>query len=75
MQTITLHQRDLSLLMKRISSDQTSHVKPLMRAIVSAAMNYNAIIIVSSGNTTSTKLMEEIIMETVIILEMVFKRG
>ena len=50
-------------------------MKPLIEEVVDVAREEDARINMASGSATRKKLMEGIIMETVIFLEMVFKRG
>ena len=50
-------------------------MKPLVEALMDVARESNTRINVASRSTTRTKLTEGIIMETVIILEKMFKRG
>ena len=50
-------------------------MKRLVEAVVAVAREANARMVMASESATSTNLMEEIIRETVITLEMVFKRG
>ena len=51
------------------------HVKPLVEAVVSVVSEANSRMNMVSGITTRTNLMEGMIVETIIILEAVFKRG
>ena len=75
MHLITSRQSAPSLLMNRISSNQSIHVKSSMEAVVDMAREANIIMTMVSVSAKSTNLMEEMIMETVIILEKLFKRG
>ena len=75
MHLITSRQSAPSLLMNRISSNQSIHVKSSMEAVVDVAREANVIMTMVSVSAKSTNLMEEMIMETVIILEKLFKRG
>ena len=74
MHLITSRQSAPSLLMNRISSNQSIHVKSSMEAVVDVAREANVIMTMVSVSAKSTNLMEEMIMETVIILEKLFKR-
>ena len=51
------------------------HMKPLVEAVVSVVSEANSRMNMVSGITTRTNLMEGMIVETIIILEAVFKRG
>ena len=61
--------------MNRILSDQRMHVKPTLEVLVYVACEENKRMTMASGHTTRANLMEGIIMETIMILETVFKRG
>ena len=65
MHIITYRQSAFSLVLKRISSEQRRHVKPLVEAVVAVAREANARMTVASGSMTRTNQMEGMIMETV----------
>ena len=66
MQNIISSQSSLSLVIKRISSKQRRHVKPLVEALVAVTRESNSIMTMASGSATKKKLTEGIIMETII---------
>ena len=72
---ITSRQSVLSLIINRRSIKQGRHVKPLVEVLVEMARNSNARITIKIGRAIRKNPMEGIIVEDVITLKMVFKRG
>ena len=61
-QNIILNQSVIYLVMKRISSKQRRHVKPLLLAVLTVTRDTNSGITVASGRETKTNQKEGIIM-------------
>ena len=74
-QITTSLQSALYFIMKRISINQRIHMKPIMEAVAAVTRETNTRMTMASVSATRTNILVGMIMVTVTVLEMVFKRA
>ena len=74
-QITTSLQSALYFIMKIISINQRIHMKPIMEAVAAVTRETNTRMTMASVSATRTNILVGMIMVTVTVLEMVFKRA